>query len=152
MQYVDRFSACRQSGLFIIPFQCSKLFDAFKAKIPPLLTSTAQSLVPPSLDYSDRSAVPLSVAAARRVKSLAESAFRDRCESRVELQVHEPAEAADLLLSIVGGVAAELTASYKRTLAELDDVLFFGSRPVREWLGQLGLQEGHSGGQTGTKK
>jgi len=129
-----------QSGLFLMPLEMHTLLAVVKTKIPVILSTTSASLVPPSLldalqQNWNTTAVPLSAAAVRLGKQLIETSFQEHSlDDQPCVSTMDPATATSILEAAVEGLCAHMGASYKKVLAELDDVVYFGSRPCREWL------------------
>jgi hypothetical protein len=120
-----------------MPFELSKLLVAVKARIPMLLFSSSQLLVPAStIDIHNLSTgtVPLSAVAARRSRALLEDSFAHHCDGGVV--TFDATQATEVLTTAMSAVSSELTTSYKKVLTDLDDVLFFGTKPLRDWLNQ----------------
>lgn len=134
------------SGLVLMPFQFSRLLSQLKTKVPALLATPSQSLVPLALSdvlQSGQSSgavgnqtVPLSFSALRRAKRIIEGAFLAQLVDGLssELSVQDATTAVEVVHSAMEGLATELRSSYKRVSAELDDVVFVGNKSCREWL------------------
>jgi hypothetical protein len=124
-----------------MPFELDKLLTAIKTRIPTLLFSSSQSLVPASasdIHMFNSVSIPLSAAAAKRSRALLVDSFAEHCdgEGRHCVITFEATEAVEVLTTTMSAISAELTASYKKVLVDLDDSLFFGSKPLREWVNQ----------------
>lgn len=126
------FSVCRKlkKGLFVMPMTSKMIITAISAHIPPIVSSFAMSLVPPSLSFGVNQEAPLSAMALKEQREFIRACFNAQPDSST---ITDSDIATQVCRTIVEHTGELLQQTLRTVLEDLDDVVPYGNKSCKEW-------------------
>lgn len=131
-----------------MPLTKSTVLRTARSKITPLLASSSEQFIPPTMSFfhpgSVHQKVPLSAAALSNVHEIVERLFAQFGHAitmngssnagKRDFQIYDLAESQTVMTKVVSEIAILLKKALKTVQVELDDVVPYGGRGCKEWI------------------
>ena len=131
-----------------MPLTKSTVLRTARSKITPLLASSSEQFIPPTMSFfhpgSVHQKVPLSAAALSNVHEIVERLFAQFGHAitmngssnagKRDFQIYDLAESQTVMTKVVSEIAILLKKALKTVHVELDDVVPYGGRGCKEWI------------------